>query len=583
MKDERGNTKTIGLMIEDINSDFSKEIIYSIQNTISSNKNLRLVVIAGKYNESDEIYDKWQHYRIVYNSIFRIEELCQFDGLIISLSSIGQRKVKTLDTQAFEVFTDLPKVYIASNLEEVISVNYDNEIGIREAVDYLVNVNGVKKLCMLGGRENNVDAVERKRCFIKCLEENRIEFSEELYEATDMSPHTKEAAARLLDRNPGTQAVFCVNDSVAVGLYEVMKERGMTPGKELVVFGFDNTYRASEMNPPLASIGCSSLTLGQKALELLITMIGGTEVSSAKIPTRLYGRESLPYEMYEYTVREMVNIDPDFIYRMFDDCFYRYGNREYDRESVNLKRLYFEFIYRMLAAAKRRFMGLEEFNEVGRMIDIFFDNGALAYTDAAKLLNRIEKLQYGINLMNPSVSSNVMINRLFVRMKDRAIQALSNELTKTKREEVVNRSLKQTFLIESTVFNESEKGTVDSVIKGFSCLGLRNAALYLYEAPIVYEYKKMDGFPKTVRLRCAIKDGEVYVPSKERQSYRIADIFRNEKRPFSGNGYVVFPVFYGTVIYGFLLCELTYGISDRGEEISNLLGGVVYINIGRGD
>ena len=572
--------KIIGLMIEDINTDFSKEIIYSIENSISSLKNVQFVVLAGKYNESDELYDNWQYYRIVYNSIFRLEEICRFDGLIISLSSIGQRRIKTIDTRFFQMFSETPKVYIASNLEGVVSVNYDNETGIREAVDYLVNVSGVKKLCMLGGRENNIDAVERKEIFVKCLEDNKIPFSDVLYEATDMSPFTSAAAARLLDRNPDVQAIFCVNDSVASGLYEVLKERGLVPGKDITVFGFDNTRKSSEMKPSLASIGCASVTLGQKALELLLTMIDGGRVESVRIPTRLYGRESFSYEMYEYTMREMVNVDEDFIYRMFDDCFYRYGNREYDRESVNLKRLYFEFISHMLFAVRRRFMGQEEFAEVGRMIDIFFDNGAMEYTDAAKLLDRMEKLQIGINLMNTSAASTVMINRLFVRMKDRAIQALSDELTRTKKSQMDDRSMTQNLMIEGTVFQKSEGEREEKIIKCFGYLGFQNAALYLYETPIAYDYKNMESFPETVRLRCVVKGGEFHILPKERQTCKVADIFRSDKQPFYSNGYVVFPVFHGTMIYGLLVCGLTRDISDRGESVANQIGELLYLNIG---
>ena len=42
-----------------------------------------------------------------------------------------------------------------------------------------------------------------------------------------------------------------------------------------MVFGFDNTRMAAEMTPPLSSIGASSITLGQKAFELLLDKIEG--------------------------------------------------------------------------------------------------------------------------------------------------------------------------------------------------------------------------------------------------------------------------------------------------------------------
>lgn len=77
-------------------------------------------------------------------------------------------------------------------------------------------------------------------------------------------------------------------------------------------------------------------------------MANGEDVSSALVPTRLYGRASLPYEMYDYNSAEMENIEFGFIYRMFDDCFYRYRNEYRSSEMIDLKRLFFEFISQML-------------------------------------------------------------------------------------------------------------------------------------------------------------------------------------------------------------------------------------------
>ena len=161
-----------------------------------------------------------------------------------------------------------------------------------------------------------------------------------------MSIEAKAEAERLMDRNPDTEAIFCVNDQVAVPLYEVLKERGIMPGRDVQVFGFDNTKFSGSMVPPLASVGAANVTLGQQALELLLAKMDGREVESVVLPTRLYGKESLEYEMYEYTTLEMLQIDSAFINRMFDDCFYRYNSESHDADEVNLKRLFFEFISR---------------------------------------------------------------------------------------------------------------------------------------------------------------------------------------------------------------------------------------------
>jgi hypothetical protein len=174
--------------------------------------------------------------------------------------------------------------------------------------------------------------------------EASIDFSDENYEVTDMSVECENEAKALLDRNPDVQAVFCVNDAVARGLYRVMEERNLIPGEDILVFGFDNTKAESEMTPALTSIGADKYTLGDKAMELMLRKLNGEKVESALVPTKLYGRDSFYYEMYDYTIRDLTSIQPSFIYNMFRDCFYRYNKSPSDRENVDLERLFYEIV-----------------------------------------------------------------------------------------------------------------------------------------------------------------------------------------------------------------------------------------------
>ena len=572
------NKITIGFMVEDIYTDFAKEIIHSLVRALPQNKDIHLVTIAGKHDEPEIISANQHCYNMVYNSIYRLNDMCKFDGLILSMGSVEEIMDSPFFNTIQSEMSDIPKVFIASNVKDGIVVNYNNETGIREAVNCLVNINDVNRLCMLGGRDDNADARERKRIFVKCLEDNNIAFSETNYEKTDMSVNCEDAAARLLDNNPDVQAIFCVNDAVAKGLYNVMDRRDLVPGKDIYVFGFDNTRIAGDMMPPLTSIGCDTNELGQKALELLLDMMNGKEVESAFLPTRLYGRESFRYETYEYTTQEMENVDPAFVYRMFDDCFYRYTNEIVDSKSINLRRLFFEFMTRMLYAMKRRYMSVEEFDEIGKMIDIFFNNNALEYTDPTKLLKSIGRIQHGMNSRQKSVAANVKINRLFQRMKDNAIKTLASYRIREKASYIMGREKVNDFLISTIDFEGTGEASINYIIRNFDKTGLQNAALYLYDSPVEYDFEKPKPFPEIIRLMCVIKMGELHILPKERQESRINNIFVREELSLNCKSNVVLPIFYGRHIYGLLLCQLTNGITDTGEYLVGQLGRALYIS-----
>jgi len=566
----------IGMILEDLHAEFTQELIQSVVNAIPNNKNIRLIVLPGKYGVN-KLSKVSAEYNRVYNSVFRYAELCDIDGLIIHLGSIsGQNREDQIEHE-LERFRNIPKIFIASDMKHHTTVNYDNEAGIREAVDILVNVKGLSNICMLGGRVDNKDARTRKEIFARCLAENGITFTENNFVFTDMSPNCEAEAADLLDRNPNAHAVFCVNDSVAKGLYKVMAQRGLTPGKDILVFGFDNTRMTTELFPPLASIGLADCTLGQKALELLLAKINGDAPESAIVATRLYGRESFPHEMYEYSLLELQNSDSSFIYRMFDDCFYRYRSEIIDRESVDLKRLFYEFMSRMLMALKKRYMSIEEFKEIERMIDKFFDKGALNYTDSHKFIKCVEKLQNAINESQRTVGAKVMLNRLFLKMKDCAIMSFASDRTKERRTFSRGRDMIKDFLIECSIYENKSENYIDNVVRSLSNLALRNAALYMFDEPVIY-HSREDKIPEHINMLCVIKARELYRISAERQQCHVSDIFRRPELEKKCKGFLAFPVIFGEYVYGLLLLEITPSAFGRGEYISLQLGRSFYLD-----
>ncbi|MBP5670729.1 MAG: LacI family DNA-binding transcriptional regulator, partial [Lachnospiraceae bacterium] len=338
MRRNKNELRYVGLIMEDIFTEFAKEVIRGVVNAAREQENIRLVLLVGRQNENKNVGEKQYIYKTVYNTIYHLEESCKFDGLILTLPNMWAVEKDSFGLEKVSNYSQIPKVFVATRKENETTVNYDNEAGIRETIDYLVNSCGVRRICMLGGRTDNVDAMERKRIFKKCLEDNQIPYDESMYETADMSTGCTAEASRLLDRNPNTQAVFCVNDPTAVALYAELERRDLVPGKDVYVFGFDNTLASSSMVPPLASIGPKDETLGKRALETLLEKMDGKQVESVMLDTRLYGRASCPYDRYEYTIRELLNVDEAFIYRMFDDCFYRYKNEYFDSKDINLKR-----------------------------------------------------------------------------------------------------------------------------------------------------------------------------------------------------------------------------------------------------
>ncbi len=565
------NMRTIGLILEDVFSEFAQEIIQSISLTIRDSKDLRLVVVAGRQDDIAPVSDDPMHqYKRMYNLVYNMHRMFRFDGLLLTFPNFSRMQR--------DLYRDIPKVYLASDLEDELTANYDSEPGIREAVDYLVKIKNMTNFCMLGGRDDNSDAQKRKRIFQQCLKDNGLTFSESQYEKADMSTATQDAAARLLARNPDVQVIFCVNDATASGLYDVMLAKDLKPGEDIMVFGFDNAFIAEDLNPPLASIGSDGLTLGQKALEMILDKMDGQEVSSQVVPTRLYGRESFEYEMFEFSAKEMLNANSSFIYRFFDNCFYRYRNEVVTSGALDLRRLFYEILSRMLRAQKNRYMSDDEYLEIAHLIDILFENGIMMYTDPNRFVRSIFMLQYGMNEVQNTGFVNTKYNRLFSKMKDRAILFHGTQKRAISRNYNIWRNRVFDFMIWTTNYGKPGEDALKNLICRFDRIGLNNAALFLYRQPFCFREEEGDHLPDLMYLRCVIRNGELYEIPEERQECSIEDIYNRNELPSGRTGYISYPLFCGSYVFGMLVSSIDRDIFLIGEFVASQLGRAIFTN-----
>ena len=576
MRDGFENEKLIGLIVGGISNEFSKEVIKGVVNAIPDGSNVRLAILPGELMvQNFQSAGISEHYSM-FNSVYNLGSVCKMDGLIIAMGSIGWRMNDEQIHEFLNQFSGIPVVLIASDYQEYTTVNYDNKMGISEAINSLINARGLSNICMIGGYDVNVDANRRKDIFIECLSENGLEFHDKLYTASDMSENSEDAAEELLKNNPEVQAIFCVNDATAVGLYNVMKKKGLTPGREIQIFGFDNTRKAGEMIPPLSSIGSESITLGQKALELLLEKIEGKEVKSVTIPTRLYGRASYEYDRFDFSLNRLNEITEDHIKMMFEDCFYRYSDELITRDSINLKRLFYEIISRIFEGLKRKYIGSEDYAEICRLIDIFFENGAMEYTDVWKFLMGVQRLQTGINAQQQG-RENTYVNRMFLHMKDDAIKSLSEMRIREYNDNKEARSRFRRFMIKGmNYYDDKEKVQMD-ILNSMDLLGVKNAAFYMFENPLLKAQLDKKEYPEFINLVSVIKNGNVYVIPESRRQRPMSDIFIQREIKIYNKRFVTFPVFYERIFYGFLLLELTNDIYHKGEFFASQIGMLVHM------
>jgi LacI family transcriptional regulator len=104
----------------------------------------------------------------------------------------------------------------------------------------------------------------------------------------------REAVERALALARPPTAVACYNDIVAMGATRALSRRGLTPGADMAVVGFDNIAEAEHNAPPLTTVSADTRALGARCAESLLGLIRGEDPAGLSFygQTELIVRES---------------------------------------------------------------------------------------------------------------------------------------------------------------------------------------------------------------------------------------------------------------------------------------------------
>ena len=158
--------------------------------------------------------------------------------------------------------------------ESVINVDVDNVDGAHQAVHHLTEL-GHRRIGVVTGPQGWKAVIDRTNGARRALAEAGQLGRDSWFEASagwDMHSGYQ-AAKRLLDRHPDISALFCQNDSMALGAYRALHERGLAIPDDVSVVGYDDTSVCMYSVPELTTVRQPSTDLGELLAQLLIDAV----------------------------------------------------------------------------------------------------------------------------------------------------------------------------------------------------------------------------------------------------------------------------------------------------------------------
>jgi LacI family transcriptional regulator len=188
---------------------------------------------------------------------------------------------------------DVPVVLLNCDVAgtEFPSINVDNYGGALAMVRHLVGL-GHRRIAMVNGSDGNFDARERTRGFRAAVAEAEgVSGAEAAGDFTEAGGYR--AALALLEVAERPTAVFCANDSMAVGAISAVRAAGLRVPEEVAVAGFDDIPIGRYLSPSLSSVRVDVNRLGARAVELLCHAIAKDAPPAQELlETRLVVRRS---------------------------------------------------------------------------------------------------------------------------------------------------------------------------------------------------------------------------------------------------------------------------------------------------
>ncbi len=149
----------------------------------------------------------------------------------------------------------------------------DNCMGARQAVEHLLRL-GHRRIGFLGGDATMTTQQERVSGWREALNAGGLAADSSLIVE---SPPTRSGGRLAIERalslpRPPT-AVLCYNDIVAIGATRELDVRGIHPGRDFGVVGFDDIAEAEYNAPPLTTINADTREMGRRCAESLLGLI----------------------------------------------------------------------------------------------------------------------------------------------------------------------------------------------------------------------------------------------------------------------------------------------------------------------
>jgi len=250
-------TNTLGIIVPEISLHFFSSTISGMQ------------AEAARHGYSIMICQSLESYETEKQNVHMLAAN-RVDGMFISMSS------ETQDYSHIEqlVNKNIPVILFdrVNDSLPVAKVVVDDYEGAFMAVEHLLKT-GCQRIAYIGGPPTFYISNQRKRGYLDAHQRHNITPDPDLIiHCHELHHEPVEQVKRLIQMPEGKRpdALFCLNDPIAVPVLQLLKERSIRVPDDISVVGFTNEPVSGYIEPSLTTVSQPSYEMGRKSIELFI-------------------------------------------------------------------------------------------------------------------------------------------------------------------------------------------------------------------------------------------------------------------------------------------------------------------------
>lgn len=550
---EMKKRKTIGFLLHHIEDDYAQSLIKGAIEA-AEELDINIVFLPGRAIDSaysDKAYSAFEYQN---NVLFGYANKESMDGCVVTAGAIGTFVDDDKLKNFLDSFKGLPILTIERKVQGYPCVKYDDD-GMYEAVEHLISEHHCRDIRFLAGPKTNPDSESRLNAYRRALEAYGIEFRQDRVYYSDFTEYTVEITEKILDaENMLPDAICCANDLACIGVYTAMKNRGLVPGKDVLVTGFDNSPTAYMLSPMLTTVAADPEPLGFSSVMTLVQNLDNLrQLQDITLNSHLVIRGSCGCEdrrnlVVQKLLQNTLMLSADRAIDVYADRFIKKPdtakNRRYKQDIAKL------------------FLNIVN--------DLSFDEQADLEEDTRRIITFLEKQSPEmievdaflgmVDCVGKYASRRCDFNRVMVFLSDIYKHALYFSIRRNYA--LISENARANFLLtgisrDMMQSSTGEKGNTFAALEKMMLLGARSTGMYRYRDSFINKADREITLPDTIRLLgYQVGDKIVTVEASDEAYVPINKCLDNDYMPDEPKTMVMIPLYTNEVQYGVLVCDL---------------------------